>query len=483
MPIFVPFVIQAVLPVLSAIFALLLPVLGAVLTFTVTRIPKIPAYIMLLKILYSDIDSSAKERKILTGGLLVIGSILTFMAYSLVPFTGLPLIGAITSPIAGAIAILVALVALDSIFTMNQGYYLQKLKREGFAGLNDIEADLKSLKDIFGKSWGKVTTTINDATQKIYEEGNKQGINFNDKPFQTYLNHELEGLKLYVNKSSVAEYQSVSGDLLKKNNGNDWTKDTLSFGTGATLGTLAGVGASAAASSMFVQASLLTTVQGFLGMSTGGVVVGASTFSFLTVAAPVGLGVLATIGVYSGLKDLSNKDQAAKMSKFLAEIIIAALPMAWIDGELADKERDTVDRLITSSGIREQERDLIHKAIKQRQSFDQIMETSVLFDEEHRKKTCSQSDNERLKHRLMLCAAWEIAIADGRIDSSELVLHNRMADKLAISREEVKEIRRVINLKHEDKLEVMTEVSEGNGSKSKVLKSVRELYRLQPATV
>lgn len=311
MPLIAPLVIQAVLPLLSAIFALLLPVLGAVLTFTVTRIPKIPSYIMLLKVLYSDIDSSAKERKTLTAGLLVIGSILTFMAYSLIPFTGVPLIGAITSPIAGAIAIVVALVILDTIFAMNQGYYLQKLQREGFAGLNDIEADVKSLKDIFGKSWVKVTNTINDATQKIYEEGSKQGINFNDKPFQTYLNHELDGLKLYVNKSSVAEYQSVSGDLLKKNNGNDWTKDTLSFGTGATLGTLAGVGASAAASSMFVQASLLTTVQGFLGMSTGGVVVGASTFSFLTVAAPVGLGVLATIAVYSGLKDLSNKDQAA----------------------------------------------------------------------------------------------------------------------------------------------------------------------------
>lgn len=483
MPIFLTFVIQAVLPALSAIFALLLPVLGAVLTFAVTRIPKIPSYIFLLKILYSDIDLSAKERKIITGGMLVIGSILTFMAYSLIPFTGVPLIGAITSPIAAAIALVVALVILDTIFAMNQGYYLQKLQREGFAGLDDIEADLKSLKDIFGKSWTKVTTTINDATKKIYEEGTKKGINFNDKPFQTYLNHELDGLKLYVNKTSVAEYQSISEDLLNKNNGNDWTKEALSFSTGAALGTLAGVGASAAASSMFVQASLVTTVQSFLGMSTGGIVVGATTFSFLTVAAPVGLGVLATIGIYSGLKGLSNKEQAAKMSQFLAEIIIAALPMAWIDGQLADKERDTVDRLMTTSGIRKEERDLIQKAIDKRQSFDEIMRTSILFDDEHRKKTCSQSDNERLKHRLMLCAAWEIAIADGRIDSSELLLHNRIADKLGISREEVKEIRRVMNLKHEDKLEVMTEVSQANGSKTKVLKNVRELYRLQPTTV
>jgi uncharacterized membrane protein YebE (DUF533 family) len=95
---------------------------------------------------------------------------------------------------------------------------------------------------------------------------------------------------------------------------------------------------------------------------------------------------LATVGIYSGLKGLKNKEEAAKMSKFLAEIIIAALPMAWIDGELADQEQDTVERLMTTSGIRKEERELIWKAIKERQSFDKIMQTSILFDDEHRKK-------------------------------------------------------------------------------------------------
>lgn len=177
----------------------------------------------------------------------------------------------------------------------------------------------------------------------------------------------------------------------------------------------------------------------------------------------------------------SNKEEAAKISKFLSEIIIAALPMAWIDGELADQEKDTVDRLITTSGIREKEQSLIWEAIKERKTFDQIIQTSILFDNEHREKTCSQSNNERLKHRLILCAAWEIAIADGKIQGSELQLHNRMADKLAISRDEVKEIRRVLNLKHERELLEVAEVLEPNGSKTKLLRSVREQYRLRPA--
>ena len=109
------------------------------------------------------------------------------------------------------------------------------------------------------------------------------------------------------------------------------------------------------------------------------------------------------------------------------------------------------------------------------------MQTSILFDDEHREKSCSQSDNERLKHRLLLCAAWEIAIADGKIEGSELQLHNRMADKLGISRDEVKEIRRVLNLKHERELLQVAEKLKPNGSKTKILKSVREQYYLQPA--
>lgn len=486
MPIIFPFVIQAVLPVLSAIFALLVPVLAAVINFALTRIPRIPSYIRLLKILYSDIDSSAKERKIITGGLLVIGSILTFMAYTLIPWTGIPLLGAVTTPIAGAVALVVALALLDIIFAMNKGYYLNRLREEGFAGINNIETDIKDLKDIFGKSWQKVQSTINDASYKIHEEGCKHGINFSEKSYQKYIDYELEGLNLYISRNSVAEYQGINADLLKQHNGEDWIKDAFSLGTGATVGTLAGVGASAVASSVFVPASIWTSLQGIpiiggiFGASTG-IVVSASTYSLLTLAAPVGLGVLATASIYSGLTALKNQEEAAKKSKFFSEIIMAALPMAWIDGELDNKEKDTIDRLMTISGMRKEERDLVQKAREERHNFDEVMKTSIPFDERHRKNTCSQSAQERIKHRLILCTAWEIALADGKIDRSELYLHNRMADKLGISRDEVKEIRRLINLKHQEEIWQVIEVLEPNGLKTKSLSSIREQYRLRPA--
>ena len=194
----------------------------------------------------------------------------------------------------------------------------------------------------------------------------------------------------------------------------------------------------------------------------------------------MGLGVVAMVGAYSGLTSLQQRQKSAEMSEFLSEIMIAALPMAWIDGELTDNERDTIDRFMVTSGIIEKDRNSIWKSIEKQQTFDQIMKASILFDDEHREKNCNQSKSEQIKHRLILCMAWEIAIADDKIYPSELYLHNRMADKLGISHEEVKEIRRVITLKHDRDLQQFTEIL-NNDSKVNVF-SVREQYLLQPGS-
>lgn len=477
MPLIAPFIIQSVLPLLSTVFALLVPVLGEAIKFTLTRIPKIPSYLLLLKVLYSDMDSSSKDRKILTTSILVIGSITTFMAYSLIPFTGVPLIGAVTSSIAAVIAVVVALIVLDMMFAMNQGYYRKQLEKQGFTGLDDIEADIKGLQNVFGNSlWQQIKSTIKDSSQKIFEESNKHGIDVEDKNYKNYIDSRLDALNIYIGKNSVAKYQDINRSLLLQNDGQDWTKDVSILGMGASAGALAGIGASAAASSVLVQAGFITSLQGLFGASTG-IVVSASTYSLLTFAAPIGLGVLATIGIYSGLTGLKNKEEAAKMSRFLSDIMIAALPMAWIDGKLSHKERDTIDRFITTSGIRKEEQDLVWGAITKRQTFDEVMETGNTFENIDRQNTCKQSNAERLKHRLILCTAWEIAIADAKIYSSALYLHNRMADKLGVSRDEVKEIRRAINLKHDGELWAVKEAL-GSNTKAKLL-SVREQYRLQ----
>jgi hypothetical protein len=80
------------------------------------------------------------------------------------------------------------------------------------------------------------------------------------------------------------------------------------------------------------------------------------------------------------------------------------------------------------------------------------MKSDILFDDKYRNLNCSQSDMERIKHRLILCTAWEIAVADHVIHPSEIKLHNKMAQTFGMAEEEASEIRRLISLNHYGKL-------------------------------
>jgi uncharacterized membrane protein YebE (DUF533 family) len=154
---------------------------------------------------------------------------------------------------------------------------------------------------------------------------------------------------------------------------------------------------------------------------------------------------------------------------------MAALPMAWIDGEFHQNEEDIIYKLVTISGIRKKEQDLVWQAIEKRQSFDEVIKTGIVYEQEYKELTCSQSHEERIKHRIVLCTAWEIAVADDKVHRSEWNLHNRMATALGISKDEVNEIRRLINLKHDRELWLVKEESAQH-------KNIRELYRLQSGT-
>lgn len=105
------------LPAVTALFASLIPIifasLGGLLSFAVPRAAQLPRYIRLLVLLYQDSTPESQTRKYTTSALLILGGILTFMAHSFVPFTSVPLIGAVTAPVALLVASVVILATLD----------------------------------------------------------------------------------------------------------------------------------------------------------------------------------------------------------------------------------------------------------------------------------------------------------------------------------------------------------------------------------
>jgi hypothetical protein len=79
--------LMPIVPGLLQLFtAVIVPVAGLLLQFTLPRLARIPLYIRLLLTIYQDTNLDAEARKYLTSAMLILGSILTFMTYSYVPF-------------------------------------------------------------------------------------------------------------------------------------------------------------------------------------------------------------------------------------------------------------------------------------------------------------------------------------------------------------------------------------------------------------
>ena len=110
-----------------------------------------PRYIKVLILLYQDSNPDAQTRKYVTGALLILGSLLTFMAHSFVPFTGVPLIGAVTTPIALLVATVVILATLDLVTRLNEPY-LANIKTIYADEFQEMQDDLLTLKSMLGPS-------------------------------------------------------------------------------------------------------------------------------------------------------------------------------------------------------------------------------------------------------------------------------------------------------------------------------------------
>jgi hypothetical protein len=139
MPLQVMELMMSVAPGLLQLFtSVFIPIAGELLKFTLPRLVRIPLYLRLLWTIYQDKQFNSEARKYLTSVLLLLGSILTFIVYSYVPWTGLPIIGVFTTPIASMMALVISLAALDSILILNKAYLAEKYPEEFVLVSSDI---------------------------------------------------------------------------------------------------------------------------------------------------------------------------------------------------------------------------------------------------------------------------------------------------------------------------------------------------------
>ena len=419
------------IPGISQFFtSVIIPAAAQLLKFTLPRIINIPRYLQLLWTIYHDSGTDAEARKYLTSLLLIIGTILSFMAYSYVPLTGVPIIGAMTTPVAAMLAIVIILASLDIIFKLNKEYLFSKYPED----CEFITSEINALSNVSGKSWGKIVKQTQNLLDSVKKEIDPDA-NYDDT-ILTLINSFLSYLRPPKDDASLS-IEEIKSRIVAEGLP-PLAKIGGSIAEGMTAGAITGAGVHGAATSMFVQTSFWTSLKTAIGWSSG-IAVSASAYSLLTVAAPIGLTAIIGGGVFHGAMQLRNEGEKRKLSAFMADILIAVLPMAWVDGEFSNHEKDTVEQLLLNSAINEKDAKRVRTAMVEHKTFEEILCSGILKEE--------NPDKAKLKYRLLLCTAWELAKADGVITLQEIDLHNRMANLLKITPEEVQEIRQLILLR------------------------------------
>lgn len=464
------FELLKIVPEITKFFTtVIVPVASKLLKFSLPRVVRLPVYLNLLWLIYSDLEADSEARKLLTSVLLILGSILAFMAYSYVPLTGLPIIGALTTPVAAMIAIFVSLVSLELIFRLQINKYSQNFPEE-------VRRDITELEEMFGKSWEDVISRTQDLLNAVKEKIDPDHIESNT------LLSLINALMIYLWEPK--NNQSLSANEINRRIVTEGLPRVVKFsGSGAeglAAALLAGTAAKAVASNIFVQAGFWTSVKAFFGAS--GIIVKPALYSLLTGSVPVFLALGTGSFTAHGAMVLRDEGEKEKLSKFLAEILIATLPMCWADGEFSVPERDQIIKLLGCHAINKQDANRVYDSMEKYKTFDRVLEAGILKEKNPEKA--------RMKSRLLLSVTYEIAQADGVVSSEELTLHKRMAQVMDIPEVEAREIRKLTLLKYGIDLSSRVQIVEGdlleqlvdaivNSANSKLIPD-KKLFKLFP---
>jgi O-acetyl-ADP-ribose deacetylase (regulator of RNase III)/uncharacterized tellurite resistance protein B-like protein len=417
------FVAAEILPGLGKLlFLVISPAIRNLLKFTVYRLFEIPVYLRLLWGIYQNSAGNSESRKYVTSVLLVLGSILTFVTYSWIPMTGIPILGELVTPVAGAIAIIVSLVALDSLQFDNHSYFSQEYPQE----YQRLQFDIEELARIYGQDWDKIV----QETQKLLDtiKNKIDAKHDNNETILLLINGLIGYLGEFENKRSLSidelERLIVSQSLSQN------TKFSASTAQIKYLNSF--LRATNTATRIFLQADLGTLVKAALGWKTSTIAGASACSGTLAMPLPAAIGMAALCHERSWQQPAKQQ----KLDALLVDIFMAALPMVWVDGHFSNRKRDAIKTMLENTAINRRDAKRVCEAMATSKSWETVVRQGLLKGE--------TPENTRFKNRLLLAMTWELAIVDGSISQDEVVLHDRMAQEMGYEEREVREIRRLI---------------------------------------
>jgi len=105
-------------------------------------------------------------------------------------------------------------------------------------------------------------------------------------------------------------------------------------------------------------------------------------------------------------------------------IVRALVPVAWADGEFAEKEKEMLEALLDAYGASEEQRSALRDYAKERRTLDDISLQDLSFDD----------------RRVLLQCAVLLSFADGEQHPEESKLLQELSVKLRIPEDEAKHV-------------------------------------------
>lgn len=428
-------VIQWAAPLVMNImfFALttLITVITTLIPLCVKKAKDIPNHInTIVKILQNpNLDSNYKI--ILTVALIALTGIIPFLAFSFIPFTGVPIVGLMTFPIACMLSFLILCVTFEAAII--------PILKSGIIDTGNIAPDI----EIFRENYLTIKTKIGPAWDKFYKktrtliEEHSEKLKKLEKDFEGTIEKlcdaieesiepSITELTLFINSDNKLTLSKEEIDTIQEKL-DSWKKVGMSGAVSAGVG----AGSAVAAKSLLVPATFWNSITHGLGFGSG-LMVSGTTYAIASVYAPIALGGMAFFFSMKGLKKIEKN----RLSKFLADVIIASMPMIYADGKVDEKEITTVQSLMSNPAIQKKDRERIQNAMAEPLDLDNIVSNHLMYEK--------NGDKSAVKARLLLSISLHIAKADGKIDDKELEMHNKMSNIFQIEDTYCQEIRKLM---------------------------------------
>lgn len=414
-----PILVVGVQLLMKAI-ALLATIVGAIIpsliglgALALKKATMIPRYIEALR----AIMKADPEKSIPCVTLLVmITAVVPALTFSIMPLMSVPILGVIPAAFALAISFIIVMYGYEFVISQTSqdvlvGKYSDVIK--------DWEKSYEQAKGIIGdKKWstiGKcIEKLIKENEKTIYDFANKSGDQINNvcEKIVESITPSLNQYQLIIGDERLANFDANELKIIQESF-QPWEKVGLSAGAGIA----AGMGTSAVAGSVFVEATVMSSVLGFMGVGSSGIALSSGAFAAATIALPIAAGIGAGALCLYGFKKVEQK----KMSKFFADVFIASISMINADKVVDDRELAFVRDLANNDKLLEGDKDRVTTALKNPAAIDlAYINKNELMNETNDKK-------QAVKCRLLVTIAMAIAEADGEVVQAEIDHCKRLA--------------------------------------------------------